>query len=516
MTTDEHRAGEQGGECRAEHDDETMWGVLHKTYRRVEVDIRSVNPWAAFRQRAARPDSSVGLPSTTARLSLEGHFPHDLRTPMTSNRPEPTGSVRSRSAFVAAAILLMAASFVVIKTGRDALYFQGSGLFDLPKAYIVIAVLSVPFAFATLALMRRLGPRAARIATPLAVSAGLIATSGWLHPGGGIFMTGVFVFVPLAYGVMFSLSWLLAADLLDGVDRRALASAYGMIGAGSIVGGVLGALAAKALAMRVSPTTLVRVGAVLLAGSAATMLVAQLRYPAHVIGAQATGRAPAVSLRGILKHRYALLLLAVASLASLTGIFVEFQFYLAASTSNNTGQENANFFANLYLALNLGALVVQLYLMPKLQRWLGVHGSLLIMPIAILGGAAVLISGATPFMRSGLKATEGGLKASIHRSNWEQAYLPVSSEQRAAAKLIIDGAAARVAEGVAAIALYVWLATAIGEGGLAGQQYRWISYAIAATALLWAFGTRALRRATRDLAVPSSDGLRVDLPLPDT
>ena len=68
---------------------------------------------------------------------------------------EGSGTIRPRVAFVAVAVALMTASFVLVKTGRDALYFQARGLFDLPKAYIGIALLSVPFAFGTLRLMKR-------------------------------------------------------------------------------------------------------------------------------------------------------------------------------------------------------------------------------------------------------------------------------------------------------------------------------------------------------------------------
>ena len=426
--------------------------------------------------------------------------------------------VRRRSLFVGLAILLMAASFVVIKTGRDALYFLEGGLYDLPKAYIGIALFSVPFAFVTLALMKRLGPRGARVVTPLVVAGGFAASSLGLRPGGGLFMTAFFVFVPLAYGVMFSLSWLLAADLLDGLDSKRLARAYGTIGAGSIVGGALGALIAKLLAMRVAPGVLVLVGAGMLAASGIVMLLAQARYPPHTIAkvSPVAGEKTPTGLGAVIRHRYALLLLAVASLASLTGIFVEFQFYLAAATSSNTGQQNASFFANFYLVLNLGALLVQLYIMPRLQRVLGVHGSLLIMPIAILGGAAVLITSGAPLWRSGLKVTEGGLKASIHRANWEQAYLPVEKGQRAVAKLIIDGAAARVAEGAAAGVLYVWLVVAVGDGPLRGVSYAWISYAIIVTAGLWVLTTRVLARESSEVGELDTDAFRLDVPLPDT
>lgn len=429
--------------------------------------------------------------------------------------PEATErEVRVRSGFVAVAILLMAASFILVKTGRDALYFQERGLFDLPKAYIGIALLSVPFAFGTLALMRLMGPRVARVVTPLCVAVLFGLAAFEITAGGGVFNTAMFVAIPLSYGVLFSLSWLLGADLLDDVRGPRLAMAYGVIGSGSIIGGVLGGIVAKALSGVVEPRALMWVGSATLAVAALSMWGAQARYPAHKIRTPArTGDVAGSGVFAALRQRYALLLLVVAMTASLTGIFVEFQFYLAAAASQNTAQQNAAFFANFYIILNGGALVVQLYLMPRLQRVLGVHGSLLIMPVAILGGAALAIGNSSVLVRSGLKVTEGGLKASIHRSNWEQAFLALSSDQRAAAKLIIDGAAARVAEGLAAVALYVWLVTSVGDGVLQGRSTAWLTYMILGTAVAWIAVTWVLGRGAKGR---DAGEMRNDIPLPDT
>ncbi len=50
---------------------------------------------------------------------------------------------------VGASVFLLMAAVILVKTGRDALYFQKDGIFDLPKAYLGIAVLSLPMALAT-------------------------------------------------------------------------------------------------------------------------------------------------------------------------------------------------------------------------------------------------------------------------------------------------------------------------------------------------------------------------------
>ena len=48
--------------------------------------------------------------------------------------------------YPALAIGLLTAAFVIIKTGRDALFFQGGGIFQLPVATMIIAAASLPLA----------------------------------------------------------------------------------------------------------------------------------------------------------------------------------------------------------------------------------------------------------------------------------------------------------------------------------------------------------------------------------
>jgi hypothetical protein len=428
---------------------------------------------------------------------------------------EPSPVVRALH--VAAALLFMTAAFILTKTGRDALYFQGRGLYDLPKAYLGIAVLSVPAALLTLDLMRRLGPRHARVLVPLAVSTLLAAFHPMLRPGAGLAMTGFFIFVPLSFGVLFSIAWLLAADLLEGAPRAALARAYSLVGASSILGGLGGGLVARALAFRVEPGTLVLMGAFALALSAALLAWTQARFPP---GADFSASSPTTPkpprLSTILRDRYLLLLLGVGMTGSVVGVLVDFQIYLAAATSGNSARENARFFANVYLLLNAAALAVQLYLMPRLQRAVGIHGSLLILPGALLGAATGLLAGATLAARTLVRVTDGGLRASIHRVNWEQAYLPLDRAHRATAKVWIDGAAARVAEGLAAVVLYLWLAFVVAGRPLVGQPTGWMTYLLLGALVLWVALTRTLvsRLKPWASAIPESE-LRIAVPVPD-
>ena len=427
-----------------------------------------------------------------------------------------SAEIRSRALHVALAIGAMTTAFFLTKTGRDALFFQGRGLVDLPAAYIAMALLALPVAFLMLGAMRRLGPRLARVVTPLGFAALLAAAAPLARPGGGLRMTALFVLVPLSFGVLFSLFWLLAADLLDEAPRGPLGEAYGWIGAASIAGGVAGSALARLLASRIEPAHFLTLGAVALVVAVGAVAVAQRRFPAHRLSeAGGPARPGDVDLAGVLRQPYGGLLLATGMTASLVGMLVEFQFYLAAATSGASGRANARFFGGVYLLLNTIALVAQLALLPRLQRRVGVHGSLLVLPLALLSGSAGLLATAWLLGPSLLRIAEGGLRSSVHRVSWEQAYLPLTPAQRASAKLLVDGAGARVAEGIAALVMLVWLRVAVGEQGLEGRDASFFAWLLLAATLAWVLLTLRLGRSL-DLSPAPADEARLDIPLPET
>ncbi|MGE3414422.1 MAG: hypothetical protein AB7L91_19705, partial [Dehalococcoidia bacterium] len=59
-----------------------------------------------------------------------------------------------RAAAVPAALFALAAAFALAKTGRDAAFLAGGGVSALPRMYVTVALVSVPFGFGTIGLMR--------------------------------------------------------------------------------------------------------------------------------------------------------------------------------------------------------------------------------------------------------------------------------------------------------------------------------------------------------------------------
>ena len=141
----------------------------------------------------------------------------------------------------------MTAAFIISKTGRDALFFQGKGIFRLPVATMMITAASLPLAILFVKAMKVWGARRARLGLLLFAGAALGLAAPFLEASGSPLLFDIFIFIPSAFGIMFASLWLLAADIFETTAKPQAARAFSRIGASSLAGGMLGGFVAKGL-----------------------------------------------------------------------------------------------------------------------------------------------------------------------------------------------------------------------------------------------------------------------------
>jgi AAA family ATP:ADP antiporter len=352
-------------------------------------------------------------------------------------------------------------AFVCIKTGRDAVFFNQGGLLRLPVAYLWIALASLPAGMLHFAAIRSWGARCARVRVMLLAAVLFVLFVPWVgleHQRG---MLVLFSMTPVVFAAVFASAWLLAGDLLEGASTAATRWAYSRIGAGSMVGGILGGLLARQLAPVLSPRYLVLLGALFLLVAAGVARLAHRRKPLFCrrtdedrqMKAGAGGTRPRET-SSLIREPYVLGLIGVGSLSAVAALFIDFQFYAVVSFA---GRTSAEFFGGFYAAIHVASLALQLTVSPWLQGRYGVGRTLMVLPVAILGGVGWAALSATVLSRSVLKLAESGVKASIHRSVWEQVFLPLEHGSREMVKMFVDGLSARLAEGFGAAFLYLWV-----------------------------------------------------------
>lgn len=400
---------------------------------------------------------------------------------------------RQPTLLLALTLGLATAAFIIAKTGRDALFFQGSGgLLQLPLVYINIGVASLPLALIFVKAMKTWGARPARVGILLLAAVIMAAMAPFLEPGDNTLLLAVFIFIPAIFGLLFASLWLLAADIFENSDKREAARAFSRIGAGTLAGGMMGGLISKGLAPYLDPKWLVFMGAVVILGVISLVMHAHSRFPTNLV-AKKNGDKKAGFLTS-LTNKYTLTLLFISMTGALTGLLIDFQFYTAAASANMGSKGNTSFFANFYILLNFMSLLLQLFATPKIQDKVGLRGGLMVLPLALIGAAGFVTAAATALSRSVLRVTEGGLRSSVHRSIWEQAFIPLDSTERSGVKLAVDGIGARIAEIVGAVVILLWLKQVASKGALPMPlDTSWMVWFTLAIVAIWLVITQKLR-----------------------
>ena len=406
-----------------------------------------------------------------------------------------TNEEHQQTWFLALALGLLTAAFIVAKTGRDALFFQGSGgLLQLPLVYINIAGASLPLALIFVKAMKVWGSRPARIGILSLTAVVMPAAAPFLKPGDNTLLLIMFMFIPAIFGLVFASMWLLASDVFEKTEKKAAARAFSKIGAGTLAGGMVGGLISKALASYLDAKWLIFLGALLIL--AVIVMVSQIhsRFPTNIVPKKADKEKKKTGFLTPVSNQYAIILLAISMTGALAGLLIDFQFYAAAASANMGTKGNTSFFANFYILLNFSSLLLQLFATPKIQDKVGLRGGLMVLPLALIGGATFVTAAATALSRSVLRVTEGGLRSSVHRSIWEQAFLPVDSTDRSSVKIAVDGIAARIAEAIGAVAILLWLKQ-VAVGGMIPMPLNtnWIGWVTLITVVVWLFITQKMR-----------------------
>lgn len=119
------------------------------------------------------------------------------------------------------------------------------------------------------------------------------------------------------------------------------------------------------------------------------------------------------------------------------------------------------FFADYQLLTNLLALFIQLVLVSRIFKWIGVGGALFILPFIALGGYGYIAFGASLLLIKWVKSLENGTDYSLMNTTRAALFLITPREEKYKAKAAIDTFFVRGGDALAALAIFVgttWLA----------------------------------------------------------
>jgi AAA family ATP:ADP antiporter len=346
-------------------------------------------------------------------------------------------------------LMLTSAGYTVLETARDALLVTKLPQHDFGIVYIAVAVCALPAASLLARVARRWDPR--RVFLSLLLLAAAVSLVYTAAPIRGVVVVALYVSVGLISTSVFPQFWLLlGTSLTVGQSRRLI----GPIASAAVLGAVVGAAVAAWAVACLPVRGLMALGAGILALAAgATFFVPS--PPARRVppDARRPGTPIATSMNAFQEEPFLLRVAILVALTTATALVIDY-FFKSTIARTIPVAARGTFIARYYAIVNVIALVVQIFLGSAIVRGLGVATTMVVTPlIAVVGGAAALVSGAFAGPVFVLKGADGSLRSSINRLTTELVYLPVSSAGRERAKPFIDGALVRIVQALTAGAL---------------------------------------------------------------
>ena len=367
----------------------------------------------------------------------------------------------SPAALLFAALFLLLTFQIATKTIRQSTFIDALGAAKLPLVYLLVALVSYPFLRLYNRFVDRYRIDQLFVASCVGVAVSLVGV--WLlmrYPWTWV-PVGFYVGSSIVYGMLSSQFWLLATHLFDPRQARRL---FGFIGAGALLGGVLGGQLARLAGELMGTSSVLLVAAGLLVIVA--LLVMRARS-SEAIGLKreepGTSHDKFAKARGgfeVLKQSRPLqTIAAVVILTVMVGQVVDLQFNWAVEQTTSTLDQRTAFYGNFFSVMGVAAFVFQLAFTSRIHRRLGISFALRVLPVTMTIGtvALFLAAGFLPEMLVAaaliLKIGESGLRYSLDQSTRELLFLPVPSKLRVRAKAFIDVFIQRGAKGLAALLL---------------------------------------------------------------
>ncbi|HSE49021.1 MAG TPA: Npt1/Npt2 family nucleotide transporter [Terriglobales bacterium] len=388
-------------------------------------------------------------------------------------------------------LVLVISCYVISKSVRDALFISRFGAFKLPYMYIGIAAIAGVFVSIYIRLARRVSHEKLVSGTLVFFAVNLFVfwwllrfKFGWLYPA-IYFWAGIFgVIAPMQV-------WTLSNFIYTTRQAKRL---YGFIGAGGILGAVIGGFFSSEAVKRIGTDNLLL--AIILFIAVCVVLVNFIwrtgrRASADEREAPRQPQNLRQSLAIILKSRYLTLIAVVITLSQVVSTVIDFQFKAVAEQIYPAKDQLTHFFGSFYGYLGILSFILQIFLTSRLLRRLGVGIALFILPLAVGAGSLALLVWTGLAAALAAKGPDQLLKHSVDKSASELLYLPVASDIKPAVKSFIDTVLWRIADASAG-------ALVLGLTAIAGLSVRGVSAVTLGIIGVWMVALMAVRYRYRD------------------
>jgi ATP/ADP translocase/HEAT repeat protein/CRP-like cAMP-binding protein len=325
-----------------------------------------------------------------------------------------------------------------------------------------------------------------------------------------------FYFLGLVMGILLiSQFWTLANDIFDARQAKRL---FGLIGAGSVLGGMMGSGLTTQAKRLGTQNLLLLSAAVLVVCVAIVWTVLRQTKGARLAGIAAAGKeegsvsgAEAVRLLRESKHLQVIAL--VIGFAALGSSIIEQQLNMAAAEFLGTDDPDAltAFLGGVIFYISVIGFVVQIALTSRIHRLLGIGFALLVLPVSLGASALLMLVYYSVWAPAFGRVMDTSLRYTLDKTTREVLFLPLPTELKYRAKPFVDVTIDRLfGKGGSAVLLLILIKVL----HFSWQQISYVSLGLTALWILTALRARreyqAAFRRSIDTRVIEADAVRVE------
>jgi AAA family ATP:ADP antiporter len=293
--------------------------------------------------------------------------------------------------------------------------------------------------------------------------------------------------------LLISQFWTLANDVYDPRQAKRI---FGFIGAGSSLGGAMGAGLTAYLVEAVGSTRMIAISAgVMVACLAIVLTILGREQSAGKSDASKTGEEEGVSggeaLRMLRSSRHLQIISLVIAFGAICAAIVEQQLNMAAAEAKGAQNTDAiaAFLGQLIVYLSLAGFFIQLTLTSRIHRVMGIGFALLVLPVSMGASATLILLNRALWAPSFGRILDTAIRYTVDKTSREVLFLPLPADLKYRAKPFVDVTMDRLAKGVGAVLILL----CIKDWGL-GLDWQQLSYVSVVMVGLWVITAIAARR----------------------
>jgi AAA family ATP:ADP antiporter len=304
-----------------------------------------------------------------------------------------------------------------------------------------------------------------------------------------------FLWVGIFNVMVIAQFWAFAADLFTEEQGKRL---FPLIGVGSSLGAWTGSVRAGQIVERMGATRLLVSGAAILVICVALARivdrVTRREAPAHARSAEEKLADGPSGFSMILSDRYLMLIAALVVLLNVVNTSGEYLFgrYVVAAATDafGGGPESAaarqqfigETYSSYFSYVNLIGFLLQVFVVSRVFKFLGVGKALFVHPIVALGGYLMMLRGPSFNAIRWLKIADNSLDYSLGNTTKQALWLPTSREAKYKAKQAVDSFCQRAGDVLQAGIVYTGELTALSVTGFAALNvvfvFGWLSVVV--------------------------------------